>query len=353
MPQLSVIVPLVSIEGILDSFMSLVSEIARLEYLTQGQVETLFIDNSPNCQLGDPIKEIVGDMLCNWMIFVSTPNSVSEARNEGIKRSTGEYLAFVDADDGIDADAYAQTMRLACKAHIQIDIIFMNYAIVKDPIQNKNRDRKQISEAGRIFPVEKKQISKYAIDYIFSPRSKNPITHCWSSLLRRATINEHCLYFDSKYNQLEDIHFVCKMLLLSKNVYSTDLVAYRHNIFHPNRLSRQSFFPEDITDFISKQTMPVLSILHKSHMFEIEHLTSTMISNHIIMFYIRALSDSKVFDSGITRILYTQPISIDQICHFYTANPGETVMLPSLLLRRLPHIIVWMAWWLKRSIKIC
>lgn len=349
-PKLSIIIPLAKIQDIAEELQRLVLEISRLENLAEGLVQTIFVDNSRGFCLGHPLRQIVHNRLHNWIVVGSSPNSVSEARNKGIKQATGKYLTFVDADDGIEAAAYFNVLNLISSSQHIVDLVFMRYdAVINSQSINTIHEHKPYSSSS-LEPMDKNKISNYAVKYIYAPRAQNPLTHCWSSLLRRDLVIDKNLKFHSKYNQLEDISFMCEMLYVSKYVYSCNVLAYHHNLYNPHRLSRQAFFPKDISEFVSKQTASVISLLTNEDERDIERLSSTMIANHLFMFYIRALSRSSVFDSQPTRRLYNQSSPIDQICDYYTPRLGETTMLPILLSRKVPHVFVRLAWWLRTNV---
>ena len=268
----------------------------------------------------------------------------------GIKQANGEFLTFIDADDGIEAQAYLDALNRISLSRHDIDIVFLKHNAVHNFSSINSSCGDESCTVVELKPISTIEISNYAIKYIHSPRAHNPLTHCWGSLLRRCIITEMKLEFYSKYNQLEDISFMCKMLAASKHVFSFDALAYHHNLYRPNRLSRQAFFPVDIYDFVSEQTSSVISLLTNPGERDIEYLSETMVANHILMFYVRALSGSSVFDSQVTRYLYHQNVPINQICHRYTPNIGETRMLPRLLSRKVPHLFVRIAWWLRSNL---
>jgi len=345
--KLSIIIPVVTIENIVDDLKRLVHQISSLEKLADGLIQTIFVDNSPGFSLDHLLRRIVHNRLDNWLVVKSSPNCVSKARNTGIKQATGEFLAFVDADDGIDADAYLSVLNLIYSCRDEVDIVFMQYDAVISPLSLNTIQERKVHTPLRLETVDSCHISDYALKYIYSPRSQNPLTHCWSSLFRRSVINETKLVFNSKYNQLEDISFVAQMLSASKKVYVCNVIAYHHNLYHNNRLSRQFFFPDDIFDFVSKQTKSVIPLLSIEFECHIEHLFYTMISNHLFMYYVRALSRSSVFNSHVTKQFYNQSLPIEQICDYYTPGIGESKILPRLLSRRLPHSIIRTAWWFR------
>ena len=92
-PLVSVVIPMYEAEGwILDTLASVAAQ-------TYSRVETIVVDDGSTDRGADLITE------CNEfrrpaVQLIRTENQgVSEARNAGILASTGEYVAFLDADD--------------------------------------------------------------------------------------------------------------------------------------------------------------------------------------------------------------------------------------------------------------
>ena len=73
----------------------------------------------------------------NRIMIIDQKNSgVSSARNSGLDKATGEYLAFVDPDDWIDKDGIEKMVDFALKH--KCDIAFFDYKI-NDEIQKSEK----------------------------------------------------------------------------------------------------------------------------------------------------------------------------------------------------------------------
>ena len=96
MPKVSVIVPVYNVYDYLDKCLdSLVNQ-------TLKDIEIIVVnDGSP-----DNSQEIIdkySKKYKNIFGYVKENGGLSDARNYGIKKATGEYLAFIDSDDYIDS----------------------------------------------------------------------------------------------------------------------------------------------------------------------------------------------------------------------------------------------------------
>ena len=79
---------------------------------TYSQLELLIIDDGSNDGTRDIINQQQQSDDRIRLICLDNQGS-GAARNEGLRRATGEYVAFIDADDYYDQDFLLQGMRLA------------------------------------------------------------------------------------------------------------------------------------------------------------------------------------------------------------------------------------------------
>ncbi len=120
--KVSVIVPVYNVEEYLPKCLdSLVNQ-------TLQDIEILVInDGSPdNCQA------IIDDYAARYpekiRSYIKENGGLSEARNFGVAKATGEYIAFVDSDDYVDIDAYEHLYNKA--AETDADVVNSPYTAV-------------------------------------------------------------------------------------------------------------------------------------------------------------------------------------------------------------------------------
>lgn len=109
MPKVSVVVPIYRVEKYLDECVQSICD------STMHDIEILLIDDgSPdNC----------GQMCEAWAkrdkrirVFHKTNGGLSDARNYGVERANGDYIAFVDSDDKVAPDMF-QKLYDACQRY--------------------------------------------------------------------------------------------------------------------------------------------------------------------------------------------------------------------------------------------
>ncbi|GAA4958687.1 glycosyltransferase family 2 protein [Actinoplanes utahensis] len=98
-PKLSVVVPMYNVESYLPLLLASIAE----QDLTDIQV-ILVDDGSTDATGRIAAAQAARDR--RFRVITQDNNGLSAARNAGIQRATGEFLAFADADDVVPAHAY-------------------------------------------------------------------------------------------------------------------------------------------------------------------------------------------------------------------------------------------------------
>lgn len=102
--KISVIIPVYNAEKYLRAcFDSLVNQ-------TYKSIEVLIVDDGSS-DISPQICDEYADKYGNFVVFHKENGGCSSARNMGLQKATGEYVAFVDADDCLDADYYEILMK--------------------------------------------------------------------------------------------------------------------------------------------------------------------------------------------------------------------------------------------------
>lgn len=113
MDKISVIVPIYNVEKYLNKCIdSIVNQ-------TYKNLEIILIDDGSTDGSGDICDEYAGrDMRIK--VFHQENKGVVAARKVGIKNATGEYIGFVDGDDYIDSNMFAELYHLINKKEADI-----------------------------------------------------------------------------------------------------------------------------------------------------------------------------------------------------------------------------------------
>ena len=139
---------------------------------------------------------------------------VSAARNDGIKKATGEYIHFMDADDTIDADYYEQMLKYVNKA----DIVCSGFVSNNKKFSNLRYKKLHLVKTlfGKIFWTQ-------ALLQSF----------VWRYLFKTDFIRKNKLNFDTSLISQEDAVFVLNSLKACGQIVIVPNTYY-HYLFNEN-----------------------------------------------------------------------------------------------------------------------
>ncbi len=140
-------------------------------------------------------------------------SGVSDSRNWGIERATGEYLFFIDADDWVEPNI----LELLVAELEQNQSDWSICAIWKE------YSNKKVLSAGHstgIVNRDEALISLYNDGYI------RPVV--WGKLYRLNWIRQNKIYFDTEIHYSEDVLFLTKVLLFSTKISYLEIPLYHY-----------------------------------------------------------------------------------------------------------------------------
>lgn len=219
--MVSVIVPVYNVEKYLPSCIESVINQTYMDW------ELLLVDDGSTDNSGKICDEY-GEKDKRIKVFHKENGGVSSARNLGLDKANGEYVAFLDADDYVDADLYEN----ALKSIGSNDMIFFNYSMY---------------ENGKIYRVHQSGLKELAENpknfmLFYGDNSRKFISQnfCEDTVLsvfsvrivyRKSFIDKNNLRFDIRIKSGEDRIFIFNALLNTDNIaYNDDLYGYYYYI---------------------------------------------------------------------------------------------------------------------------
>lgn len=187
---------------------------------TYTNIEILIIDDESKDKSLEIIKEL--SELDNRVIYISQKNSgPSMARNEGIDKSTGEYLMFVDSDDTLDK-------------------YYVEYMV--NEITSMGKD---------MVCCGYKDISRYGVYDITDFRNFNNTNKIdfmkkvctgtggvlWGKIFKKEIINRYNIRLNKDIFMCEDLIFVLEYSLKCNSFGIIDKYLYRYNRLNESSIS--------------------------------------------------------------------------------------------------------------------
>ncbi len=216
--KISFIIPVYNKEKYLKSCLSSIYKLTKY-YKFDQEFEVLAINDHSS----DNSLKILNEWKkknINFKILNTKKNyGVSFSRNLGIKKSKGEYIFFVDADDLIRVNAFKKAYEIIKKNHSKD--IFLFYSEINKKKYNRIDNNNSIDKSVRSYSS-----SLVKINNSFSS------WNVWNMIVRKKFLIKNKIFFKNLY-QFEDWVFIAtiiskhpKYLLINKFVYSYRLINF-------------------------------------------------------------------------------------------------------------------------------
>lgn len=185
MPKVSVIVPVYNVEKyIVKCLESLLNQ-------TLEDIEIIVVnDGSP-----DNSQEIIDKYVLEYKdkikSFIKPNGGLSDARNFGIEKATGEYIGFVDGDDFVDIRMFETMYNEAHKKKSDIVVCNLNYVYDYDIVPTSSNVETETTNIKEVM--------------------LNIYPTAWNKIYKRTFINKHKLRF-KKNVWYEDVEFIYRVL---------------------------------------------------------------------------------------------------------------------------------------------
>lgn len=210
-PLISIIIPIYNVQNLQRCLDSVKNQ-------TYKNLEILLIDDGSTDDSGK-IADEYADKDARFQVFHITNGGVSEARNYGLRKFHGEYLAFIDADDFI-LDFYIE------KLYDAITQCQVKHAICL-PCNMKDSDIKHMTIADNSSEKITKINIKEQFDY---SKSYSYAYGCvWGSLYHRSLVEDK--YFDKNFFVGEDEIFFAQVLSSNDEIAVVNEQLYIYIIY--------------------------------------------------------------------------------------------------------------------------
>ena len=209
---------------------------------TLREIELICIDDGSTDTSLDMIK-IYQQTDSRIRILTETNAGPGLARNNGLKRARGEYVAFLDADDFYEPDMLELLYNAAVEK--DLDIAICEY----DIFDNKKTRFMQTppNEHSRIYNNGAVTSKNEHPDRILESTSGS----AWNKLFKKSFILEKGITFLSDAMMFEDVYFTVSALAFAERVSKVDELLVHHRVYKQQSRVRTfaKYYPHVLSSF--------------------------------------------------------------------------------------------------------
>lgn len=212
--KVSVIVPIYNVEKLLKKAVdSLVNQ-------TLSDIEIILVDDGSPDNCGKIIDEYANKH-SNIIAVHKENGGLSNARNAGMAKATGEYIGFLDPDDFAEPEMF-EKMYYSAKEN-DSDLVFCGYKEVFSPSYIENREIKISRLTGDTFDL--------AYANVFDGLG----AYAWNKIYKSSIIKSNGLLFPDGVTIVEDTVFLFNFLKYAKSFSVVNEFLYNY-IRHPQSI---------------------------------------------------------------------------------------------------------------------
>lgn len=233
-PTVSVVVPLYNKERFVARC------IASVLAQTFSDFELIIIDDGST----DTSEQIVRAFNDDRIRLCAQPNrGVGAARNEAIDNASGNYIAFLDADD----EWRPEHLRVLLRAMTD----FPDAVVVCDEYRGEGLSfSKALAEVGAA-DAGAKESQNITFDYLAALTAGLFVASCSSTMVRRKVLSEKSLRFKQDMHRGEDLNFWTQLSRCGAFVYCDYPGAIYHRQDVSSQMNAPRLFGKPLPDFFS------------------------------------------------------------------------------------------------------
>ena len=211
-PLVSIVVPVYNVERYIEKC---VKSIINQDY---KNIEIILVDDGSPDKSGQLLDGLAAQD--NRIKVVHQENKgVSAARNAGLRSALGDYVAFVDGDDWIDAGCISYFVGILSQTGADIAVNKNFYRV----FGTKSGDAVKVEDAGKV------------IEWIYSGEVDVAV---WNKLYKRDILAKNSVWFNEEIWYGEGMLFNIAYLQFAKSASVGEKAVY-HQTFNPDSATRK------------------------------------------------------------------------------------------------------------------
>ncbi|MFH1154557.1 MAG: glycosyltransferase family A protein [Pseudomonadota bacterium] len=237
-------------------------------------IEIIVIDDGSKDRTREIVLDISRQRPHVYCLENERQKGPSGARNTGLLKAKGEFIAFLDADD-IWLQNHLEKGICFLEKHISIDIVFFNFKIVEH--ETNCFINNWFSERDFLTKISFKDIGEgffYITDDLFNALLDESFLHLQSMITRKLVLNE--ILFDEDINCSEDRDFAIMLYKKAKAKFAFSKIVTGIYYRHPGSITANSN-----ENFLQISLCHILIFKKYLKIFSLDRLTAKKLKNMI------------------------------------------------------------------------
>ena len=203
--------------------------------------EVILIDDGSTDSSGQ-ICDLYVHRDSRFHVYHQNNSGVSAARNRGLSLASGDFVAFIDADDWVSSTYLSDLVRYL---NPEVELLFFGGDCVTDT--------SVFLYSFKSIDILKKSQKDFLIEYI---ARSNILGHIWLMWINLAILREHHIHFDENVSLHEDLIFMCDCILAASGQFVMSSVKpYRYVQYQNNKQDNLSSRIPINYEYIAKECL--------------------------------------------------------------------------------------------------
>ena len=198
---------------------------------TLQEIELILIDDGSTDNSAELCKKYLSDPRVSY--YYKENEGLAAARQDGMERSRGEYIGFIDADDWIELDMFEKMYGVA--KEYDVDVVYCNRVDDEDGHRPSLEIPSGLYDRGRILS----EVLPKTLAYISKDGGKRSIS--WSNcrrIFRKKLLDDNGIAFDRRFRRSQDLMLTYEAMICAKRFYHMGDDRFYHTRTVPDSLSR-------------------------------------------------------------------------------------------------------------------
>ena len=319
-PLVSVIVPVYRVERYLEEAVeSILSQ-------TLSNIEIILVDDGSDDRCPEICDRFQKEYE-NIVVIHQRNHGLPAARNVGINKANGKYIAFCDSDDIMKKDML-ERMVLAAQNHYA-DIVMCGY---------------------ETFPDKKNVYPGIKSDAVLTPKTfiakcntihtGNELCFSWRFLLKKKYIEEKKIRFDEDLLFGEDVPFNIQAVMEASRIFVLQEILYFYRTNNTNSIMRTKYKP-DLDELVQRQYQKKIELTYQYHLDQIDAWMEDL-----AYYYITGFADM-LFNNAMNGPVEKQKEAVKKIIRMPLLSNNFQKCKGRLFHRGRINAIFWIACWWK------